>query len=354
MSAFDTLPEDGLDADLAPVALIEIDARRCVFKANAEAEALFGVSRRAMSGRPLSELLYHDSPIFDLIDRAEEFERDLSAAGVRLAGPAMESRSVDVRLSANRPGGGVTAAIAPALDPAGASPQNLARFARILGHEVKNPLAGISGAAQLLLRRARDDQAELLELVQAETQRIERLVNRLSVFELFSTPRLQAFNLHETLDRVVTLESAAAHGRIEIERDYDPSLPSALGDPDHLHEAFQNLLRNAIEAASEARGAEAKVRVSTAYQTGFSLNLRRRGGLARAARVTVEDNGDGVPADDQARIFQMFETTKPHGEGLGLAVVKEIAAAHGGHLKLDSRPGRTCFSLTLALAGEEG
>ncbi|MEO0983654.1 MAG: ATP-binding protein [Pseudomonadota bacterium] len=354
MSAAKTdLLSSDLDADLAPVALILIDARRRIEAVNAQAEALFGLSKRALRQRALSEVVFHDSPLFDLIDKAIDLNGDLSSPSVPLSGPSLEGGLVDVRISVRE--GGLALAIAPVMQRDVETAQNLAQFARILGHEVKNPLAGISGAAQLLMRNARDDQGELLDLIRSETGRIERLVNRLSVFELFSAPRRAAFNIHEVLDRVIQGERAASHGRIRIRRDYDPSLPEVFGDIDHLHEAFQNVVRNAVEASDDLLAGDGAVTVRTAYEPGLGLGIKKAGGrgrIRRAVRVTVEDYGPGIPPELQARMFEMFQTTKPRGSGMGLSVVSEVIAAHGGHVHVESRPGRTRFSLFLPLAKE--
>ncbi len=343
---------DRIDADLAPLALLVLTDRRAIAAANAEAEEMFARSRRTLCSLALSEIVFHDSPLFELLDKAESLDGQLSAPAVPVSGPTLPQLLLDVRVGV-RTDGGFVLALAPALVREHSAPPQISTFARILGHEVKNPLAGISGAAQLLLRHAQDVDAELLELIRRESQRIERLVNRLSMFELFSAPRFAEVNIHEVLDHVLQLERAASHNLLRIERRFDPSLPPVRADADHLHEAFQNLIRNAVEAVSETPANDARICVSTAYEAGLTVSTPGgEGASSRALRVSIEDNGPGIDPDFQVRIFDMFESSKSRGGGMGLAVVKEIVAAHGGHLNVDGRSGGTRIDVVLPLALE--
>jgi len=336
---------------LAPFALVGLDERRRVNAANPEAQAFLGHSERAMYRKPLSEILFHDSPIFGLIDKAQQLQGDVSAHAVPLNGPTLRNQKVlDLRL---RPvdGGGIVIGMIETQqdDMVNNNAAGVAAFGRILGHEVKNPLAGISGAAQLLSRSARDDQSAMINIIQSETKRIERLVSRLSAFELFSAPVKEQLNIHELLDRVIAAEEAAHRGKVSIVRLYDPSLPDVKADQDHLHEAIQNILRNAVEATL-AHTQSPQIQIETAFETSFAI-ARKDGTerFGRAIRVTVEDNGPGVPPEKKARMFDMFMSSKSGGRGLGLSVVNEIVSAHQGRIKVDSKPGLTRFSIFLPL-----
>lgn len=338
-------------SDAVPIALLSLDERRIVRAANVETEIILGSSRHSLVGRALSEIIFYDSPLFELIDKAESMSGDMTAHGVPISGPALAPGQIhDVRIRPDDLGGFLLvfgrSIGREAVEPGPA----VSAFGRILGHEVKNPLAGIFGAAQLLLRNARDDQTELLNLIKNETKRIERLISRLSAFELFSAPKLQPLNIHSVLDDVVASERAAFDGSVDIRREYDPSLPPVLGDTDHLHEAFQNLVRNACEAASSAKGG-GSITIRTAYEAGFGILLKdKRDSLRRALKVTVEDNGGGIPIDRQMAIFEMFQSSKSGSRGLGLSIVREIVSSHGGQIKLDSARGRTRFTVYLPLA----
>ncbi|MEM9572880.1 MAG: ATP-binding protein [Pseudomonadota bacterium] len=336
---------------LSPFALLGLDERRRVSAANPEAQSFLGHSERAMYRKPLSEILFHDSPVFGLIDKALSLQGDVTAHAIPISGPSLRrQRVLDLRLRPIDDGGiviGMTEASQTQVvhnNPAG-----VAAFGRILGHEVKNPLAGISGAAQLLSRNARDDQAAMIDIIQSESRRIERLVSRLSAFELFSAPAKEELNIHELLDRVIAAEEAAQRGQVSIVRLYDPSLPSLMADQDHLHEALQNVLRNAVEATM-AHTQSPQIQIETAFETSFAI-ARKDGTqrLGRAIRVTVEDNGPGVPPEKKARMFDMFMSSKSGGRGLGLSVVNEIVSAHKGRIKVDSKPGLTRFSIFLPL-----
>ncbi len=337
-------------ADLAPFGLMQLDHRRRIVAVNPAAQSIFRHSERSMQRRPLSEVVFHDSPIFDLIDRSMSLEGDLTAHGVSLSGPRFSSQKiVDIRVRPLEDGGAVISFI-ESNDPNVIDAQgSVSAFGRILGHEVKNPLAGISGAAQLLRREARDDQKGMLDIILSETGRIERLVSRLSAFELFSSPRMSDMNIHALLDKVVVAEQAAHGGRISFQRKYDPSLPELIGDEDHLHEAFLNIARNAAEASLS--GSEAPtVSIQTAFETGFAIaGLGNENRLGRAIRITIEDNGPGIPPEHRDKLFELFTSSKSGGRGLGLNVVSEIVNAHSGRIKIDSKPGQTRFSVYLPI-----
>ncbi|MEZ6000593.1 nitrogen regulation protein NR(II) [Hyphomonas sp.] len=345
----DTLLDARSLADLSPVALLVIDDRRRIVDGNPEAETLFQLSRRSLTGKPLSELIYHDSLIWELLDRAQRQVGDIASPGTPVTGPSITSRLVcDVWVRTTGDEGFVIALVETAVREGNDSSAGVAGFGRILGHEVKNPLGGIIGAAQLLERQGVEGQSELLAIIRDEARRIERLVNRLSAFELFSAPRMKEFNIHALLDRVIASERVAIGEKVDIKRDFDPSLPELLGDEDHLQQAFQNIIRNAAEAAQEGGGGQVTIR--TAYATGLAFKRSRFGvGLQRAMLVTVEDNGRGIPREKLSRIFDVFQSSKSGARGLGLSVVKEVITAHGGQIRVDSEPGTTRFTVLLPI-----
>lgn len=337
-------------SELAPVALLHIDARRRICNVNATTESLLQLSRRALMERPLSEIIYHDSPLFELIDRAALEPAEITAPSTPISGPSVPGRTIcDVRVRSLENGDFILVlSEAPSRDSS-ESVAGAAGFGRILGHEVKNPLAGIIGAAQLLERQGHSEQSELLDIIKDEARRIERLVNRLSAFELFSAPRMLPCNVHALLDKVIAAERAAMGPKIDFRREFDPSLPDIQADPDHLQQAFQNIIRNAAEAASED-GKRGEVVVRTAYAAGLAMRQARLGsGLRRAMLISFEDNGHGIPRERQATIFDVFQSSKSGGRGLGLSVVSEVVTAHGGQIRVDSQPGSTRFTILLPL-----
>lgn len=349
MAMADLLDQRSL-ADLSPIALLVIDGRRKIVDGNPAAEALFQISRRALSSKPLSELIYHDSLLWELLDRAQRQVGDITSPGTPITGPTINSRLVcDVWVRTTDDEGFVIALVETAVREGNDSASGVAGFGRILGHEVKNPLGAIIGAAQLLDRQNVEGQSELLGIIRDEARRIERLVNRLSAFELFSAPRMADFNIHALLDRVIASERVSVGNAVDIRRDFDPSLPEVFGDEDHLQQAFQNIIRNAAEAAQDG-GGRGQVLVRTAYATGLAFKRSRFGvGLQRAMLVTVEDNGRGIPREKLSRIFDVFQSSKSGARGLGLSIVKEVITAHGGQIRVDSEPGTTRFTVLLPI-----
>ncbi len=343
-----TLP--AIDPDLAPMALIMLSRKRAIEAMNLDAEKVLGLSRNSARGRRLSQLVYHDNPLFDLLDRAEDTSSKLVSDGLRLKGPALDHDIVHICVDVTAQGGFLLALSAGKLpDIKDAEAGGLAAFGKILGHEVKNPLAGISGAAQLLLRAATPEQSELLELIVSESGRIARLVDQLSAFELFSAPYRQPCNVHQILNRVLQAEEAAFGSGVTIVRNFDPSLPDIFADSDHLHEAFQNIVRNGIEAMRET-GTGGQINVATRFALGRQQPRAGEKIADRSVQVSITDTGPGIPADQQARIFDMFKTTKAPGSGLGLTIANQIVRAHDGAIELESRPGQTCFTLFIPIA----
>lgn len=340
-------------AGLAPFGLLQVDERRRIAGANPEAQVMLGNSERVMLRKPLSEVIFHDSPLFELIDRAVKLKGDVSAQRVMVSGPNFSKPiTVDVKVRSIGDGGVVLALMSSSGHDVIDNPGNVAAFGRILGHEVKNPLAGISGAAQLLLRSSKDDQTPMLNIILSETKRIERLISRLSAFELFSSPRMDKFNIHALLDQVIAAEEVAQSGRVNIKRLFDPSLPELTGDQDHLHEALQNIVRNASEAVLTTTE-PSNITIHTAFETGFAIaRISPSGRLGRAIRITVEDNGPGIPREKKEKMFDLFTSTKSGGRGLGLNVVSEVIKAHNGRIKIDSQPGKTLFSVYLPILRE--
>ncbi|MEZ5460265.1 MAG: ATP-binding protein [Dokdonella sp.] len=214
----------------------------------------------------------------------------------------------------------------------------LSESLRGFAHEVKNPLAGVRGAAQLLGRRVEsDDLRELAELIIAEADRLAGLADNL--LRARGKPRLVRLNVHELLERVAAL-IAAEDGAPMVRRDYDPSLPPAVGDGDRLYQLVLNLARNAVEAGATT------LSLRTRVEFGARLGERLR---RVVLRVDVIDDGCGVPANISASLYQPLVSGRADGSGLGLALAREIADEHGGELRHSSRPGATTFTLLLPL-----
>jgi two-component system nitrogen regulation sensor histidine kinase GlnL len=253
------------------------------------------------------------------------------------------------------PDGGVVALIRA--EPEGdsdSSPRRAARsaigMAEMLAHEIKNPLAGIRGAAQLLSEDLGPEDRELTDLIVDESRRIVALLEEVERFGDTTQPQLQPANIHDILDRARrSMALGGAAPRIVTE--YDPSLPPALIDPGRIMQVVLNLLRNASEALSRGpreAGDPPVIRLRTSYDG----EVRAVDGSHLGLQVEVEDNGPGIPEAIADQIFEPFVSGRENGTGLGLALVSKIVTEHGGLIRVDSRPGRTVFRVSLPLAGK--
>ncbi len=343
--------------DAMPFAVIGLSRREQVSYVNPAAETLLQRSSALVRGRPLNELLPEDAPLMDFIARVRREGGVMSARSIRIASPHIAPVDMDVTASPDGEDGGLVLTLMPVRqvqdDAKNAEVSAFANVARMLGHEVKNPLAGIVGAAQLLARQARDEQQPLLTLIREEGARITRIVDRFTAFETFFSPRARITNVHVVLDSVIDLAKASFGANTRFDLQYDPSLPEIEVDPDHLHEAALNLVKNAVEAAASANKS-VRVSVSTRYLAGFRF-AGRDGPRARGAlEISVTDNGPGVPEVSIARVFEPFFTTKSGGAGIGLAVVAEIMQAHGGFVVLDNSATGASLRLLFPIARQKG
>jgi two-component system nitrogen regulation sensor histidine kinase GlnL len=224
-------------------------------------------------------------------------------------------------------------------------------MAEMLAHEIKNPLAGITGAAQLLSMGLGAEDRELTDLIVEETRRIVKLLEQVEQFGNLRPPECKPVNIHDALDRARKSALVGFAANMTIVEDYDPSLPPTFADADQLMQVFLNLIKNASEAAGPKGGGT--IRLHTFYD--LSLRLRRNDGPGKALPLQVEviDDGPGIPPEIAKDIFEPFVSGRENGTGLGLALVSKIISDHGGWIAVDSVPGRTVFRVSLPIAPKE-
>ena len=329
-------------ADALATPLLVVDAADRVVFANAACSAWLGLGARRLRGLEAAALSAQPIGLPVLAGRARSTGTAVCARRQQLAGAS--ARFADVWASAHGSEGAVQFEFHPTDefpgdDPATLLPAALSAALRGLAHEVRNPLAGLKGAAQLLARRIED--AELrryVDVIEAEGARLLALVDRL--LAPGQPPAPEPVNVHALLERVRTLAEAEAGWAVRIERDYDPSLPLLHGDPARLTQALLNLVRNALEADA------AEVRLRTRAEHGVVIGEAAH---RLALRVEVEDSGRGVPEALAERIFLPLVSGRAEGTGLGLALAQQVAREHGGSLGFRSRPGHTVFTLLLPL-----
>jgi two-component system nitrogen regulation sensor histidine kinase GlnL len=351
----------GIDAAAVLAALpdpvLVVDAAGALVYANGAAEQFFDTSASTLIGAPLVDLLPADSPVFSLIDSVRDSGHSVSEYGVTLETPRLGARVITVQaapVAENRAEVVVTLqerSIAHKIDRQ-LTHRNAARsvtaMAAMLAHEVKNPLSGIRGAAQLLEENAAPSDRELTRLICDESDRICALVDRMEVFSDQRPIERASINIHEVLERVRLVAQTGFARHVRFIEDYDPSLPPVHGNRDLLIQVFLNLVKNAAEAVP-AQGGE--IHIATAYQQGVRLAVAGSDSRVHVPLVvSIIDNGEGIPEDLRPHLFDPFVTTKHNGTGLGLALVAKVIGDHGGVIEFDSQPRRTVFRVCLPMA----
>ena len=362
----DLAPEAAALLSALPMPVMLLDGEGRLRFVNQAAEQFLGASAGHLDGLPLRDFVAADSPVFQLAAQVRATDATVSDHDMLLEGPRLKPVPVSVQGTGMPDSPGYVlltlqnASAARALDrqmTVRSAARSVTGMAAMLAHEVKNPLSGIRGAAQLLQASVTPADRDLTILIQEEADRIRDLVDRMEAFGEKAVER-GPVNIHRLLEHVRRLSASGFAAHIRFVEAYDPSLPSVFGSRDQLVQVLLNLVKNAAEALTDAEHPSPEIVLSTAFQHGIWLAApltASDGGSRRHLPlvVSVRDNGPGIAEDVRANMFDPFVTTKTAGTGLGLALVAKIVSDHGGMVEVESRPGRTEFRLHLPMLADD-
>ncbi len=337
-----------------PSSVLVVGQALQVIFVNPAAEQLLGLSRAVLIDKPLAEIMPEDSPLLDRIRRVCSEGNSVSDYGVELPFTRDVSHLLDVHVSPlSEPAGDVLVLLHPCSVAQRLNhhhshrgrARSIAGLGATLAHEVKNPLSGIRGAAQLLETGVDEEERPLIRLICDETDRICALVDQMEQFADLKPLAREPVNIYEVLERVRRLAESGFGAKVTFIERYDPSLPEVDGNRDQLVQVFLNLIKNAVEAAPAEDG---EVVITTQFHHGFAIRVPNSSERVQLPiTVSIQDNGPGIGADVSGHIFEPFVSTKHAGSGLGLPLVAKIIGDHGGAVEFENLVRGTLFRIHL-------
>lgn len=341
-----------------PVPALLVDKDDRIADINGVAEVFLNASAKSLRGVPVWDRIAVDAPLEQAFERTRRHGSSLFVNDVDVSTGNAPPVHCNLQIAAVQGADGdmlfmleprELASRVSKSESVKSAAKSAIGMAEMLAHEIKNPLAGITGAAQLLSMNLKPEDLELTDLIVEESRRIVKLLEQVEQFGNLQPPAQKAVNIHDVLDRARRSALLGFGAHMTIVEDYDPSLPFALGDGDQLLQVVLNLLKN----ASEAAGKSGTIRLHSYFEHSFRLRRNDGAGQALPLQIEVIDDGPGLPQDIKGDIFDPFVSGRENGTGLGLALVSKIISDHGGWISVDSVPGRTVFRISLPRAPKD-
>jgi len=341
-----------------PVPALLLNANDTIAESNPAAESFLNLSAKSLKDAPVWDKVMINAPIEDAFARASSNRSSLFVNDVDVSSGERTPLQCNIQFAPLTDGGDQMLMIFEPREMATRLNKNAQSvraaksaigMAEMLAHEIKNPLAGITGAAQLLSMTLSNGDRELTDLIVEESHRIVKLLEQVEQFGNLQPPIKKPVNIHDVLDRARQSASVGFGAHMMMIEDYDPSLPPTFADSDQLLQVFLNLLKN----ASEAGGPGGSITLHTFYEPSLRLQREDGSGARLPLQIEIIDDGPGLPPEIASDVFEPFISGKENGTGLGLALVSKLIADVGGWISVDSIPGRTVFRVSLPIVPKD-